>query len=373
MQVPYDTLEEHLKMNENSAPPPRVKTSKYFLTFSPNKRFVPNSPEANEYISKVEAAYDHILGDRDKVMQYIIILRSRGIPETDLVQAVEEKKKIYSIEGSRMGEQGMINNIVHLHALLSFAHNTLILLDYGRLRADFAKAVGEISVHFYSHVFSDKQGTIMDYIQKRIDYIAKGDMKQFAWLKNEATAAQATVPHQPVPQKTLPKAPSPPKDESSGEETAPIPMLKKKVVRQSTTSGAMKNVPFMLQGVVTPPTDDKPKATARALPPMRSTAAAKPKTETKAVPAKKSPLQEAMRKMKTGERLTRTEKALLMQAMMSDEESAESSKSESGSGSEDDGPEPLPTPKKVATKPTKKNPPPGKVWSSFFGDFIDEE
>jgi hypothetical protein len=371
MAVPYDALEQHLQMNQTGAPPPRIKTSKYFITLSPNKRFAPNSPEAKAYISKLEAAYDEVFGSPDKLMQYVIILRSQRVPETDETAIEEERQKISCISGSRMGEQGMINNIVHLHALLSFTHQTLIQIDYGRLRADFAKAIGEISIHFYSHVFSDKSGTILDYIQKRIDYISKGDMKQFSWLRQDAAALQATIPHNPVAKITPVQQVVPPphtntSNGGSSEEDVPI-APKRTIARQP--SQRQKEVPYLLQGVVEPPpAADKPRTLARSLPPMKSTASSKPRS----TPAKKMQLPNVLKKMKAGEKLSRAEKAAMMKAMMSDSESdTESVESES----EEEPPKEKKSPpkEKESMKYTRKNPPPGKVWSSFFGDFIDIE
>ena len=98
MATTFEGLEAQAKMAAQPMPS-RMKISKYFLTFSPNKRFEADSAEAQAYITQLEGVYDEVLGSKESIMNYVIILNSPRVPETDLAKIEEGKARIVSIEG----------------------------------------------------------------------------------------------------------------------------------------------------------------------------------------------------------------------------------------------------------------------------------
>ena len=131
----------------------RNRRSNFFLTINTNKKFNPHSEEFEEFDQKFRDS----LNDMYNNIQDYIKINKEGDTFDDNVLDVDIKSPT---------EIGPKNESAHSHIMLKFTHNTLLGLDYTKIKEKIAKDLNLTGVYLSNKVYNSADANLNDYIEK---------------------------------------------------------------------------------------------------------------------------------------------------------------------------------------------------------------
>jgi hypothetical protein len=138
----------------------RNKWSIFHYTFNTNKPFTDiESPKFKDLEDKLVSGFNKIVGSQENQNIYNYVVFKEHDAGTH---------NIRKFKCSAATEVGDEQHRLHMHVLIAFFHNTLLKIDYEKIKRDMERACGIPLAVFY-RVYSKADFNIQNYIMKHHD------------------------------------------------------------------------------------------------------------------------------------------------------------------------------------------------------------
>jgi uncharacterized protein YwqG len=142
-----DETEQHAPKSK------RNRRSNFFLTLNTNKKFNPHSEEYQVFNNKFKQSLNEIYDD---IGNYLKIKEAGATYDENVI--------VVDIESGT--EIGPKTGSAHSHTIISVKHNTLVQLDYEKMKEKIKRDLGLSNMYVNNKLFYNASQTLLDYVSK---------------------------------------------------------------------------------------------------------------------------------------------------------------------------------------------------------------
>ena len=132
----------------------KYKNSNFFLTINTNQQYKNGDPNVENDIAVFEETLKSVLSN---VNDYVKI-KDGGVWSDETIKDVDIDYIV---------ELGTAKKCIHAHVMLKFKHNTILMLDYPKIKKKFLTTLGLKNIHLHNILMkSDSSSNVLDQINK---------------------------------------------------------------------------------------------------------------------------------------------------------------------------------------------------------------
>lgn len=146
------------KSHEEVAKRRKNRTSNFFLTINTNQHFNQHSEEYEKFNDKLKVSLNEIY---ENIGDYLKIKKDKDEYKNDTYD-----NNIHDVDIKSATEIGSKTGKAHSHTLIAVKHNTLVHLDYDKIKEKIKNDLQLKNFYLNNRVSSNSNANLVDYISK---------------------------------------------------------------------------------------------------------------------------------------------------------------------------------------------------------------